>query len=177
MSILKVSQLGNPILREISKPVPKGRIQTPDFQRFIDDMIETMHEYDGVGLAAPQVHVSLRVAPIEVAGNPRYPSAEDVPLTVLINPEITPVGSAMVEDWEGCLSVPGMRGMTPRYAAIDVRAVDREGQPVSFRAENFLARVVQHEFDHLDGMVYLDRMADLKTLTHLQEFGRYWLKK
>ena len=177
MSILKVSQLGNPVLREISKPFPKGRIQTPDFQRFVDDMIETMHEYDGVGLAAPQVHVSLRVATIEVAENPRYPSAGDIPLTVLINPEITPVDSTMVEEWEGCLSVPGMRGTTPRYAAIDVRAVDREGHPVSFRAEKFFARVVQHEVDHLDGMVYLDRMADLKTLTHLKEFGRYWIER
>lgn len=177
MAILKVSQLGNPVLRAPSKPVPEARIRTPDFQRFIDDMIETMREYDGVGLAAPQVHVPWRVATIEVADSPRYPEAPGVPLTVIINPEITPVGDEMEEDWEGCLSVPGLRGRTPRHAAIDLRALDREGRPLTLRAEHFFARVIQHEVDHLDGKVYLDRMRDLGTLTHLEEFARYWIDR
>jgi peptide deformylase len=179
MSILKVAQLGHPVLREISKPVPEAQIRTPEFQRFIDDMIETMREYDGVGLAAPQVHVSWRVATIEVSLNPRYPAAPSVPLMVIVNPEITPVGTEAdsEEDWEGCLSVPAMRGKAPRYKALDLRALDREGQPISIRAEDFFARVIQHEVDHLEGRVYLDRMNDLRTLTHLQEFSRFWLGK
>jgi peptide deformylase len=191
MSILKVAQLGHPVLREISKPVPEAQIRTPEFQRFIDDMIETMREYDGIGLAAPQVHVSWRVATIEVSLNPRYPAAPSVPLMVIVNPEITPVGTEAdsEEDWEGCLSVPAMRGKAPRYKvpamrgkaprykALDLRALDREGQPISIRAEDFFARVIQHEVDHLEGRVYLDRMNDLRTLTHLQEFSRFWLGK
>lgn len=175
MAILKVSQLGHPVLREPSQSVPEKQICTPDFQRFIDDMIETMREYDGVGLAAPQVHVPWRVATIEVGENPRYPDAPEVPLLVIINPEVTPAGSELEEDWEGCLSVPGLRGKTPRHAALDLRALDREGNPISLQAEHFFARVIQHEVDHLDGKVYLDRMHDFRTLTHLQEFARYWL--
>jgi len=175
MAILKVAQLGHPVLRGPSGPVPEARIRTPDFQRFVDDMIETMREYDGVGLAAPQVHVAWRVATIEVAGSPRYPSAPNVPLMVIINPEIAPLGPEQEEDWEGCLSVPGLRGKTPRHTALDLRALDREGNSINLRAEHFFARVIQHEVDHLDGKVYLDRMHDLHTLTHLQEFSRYWL--
>ena len=182
MAILKVAQLGHPVLRELSQPVPRERIATPDFQRFVDDMIETMREYDGVGLAAPQVHVGLRVATIEVAGNPRYPRAGAVPLTVLVNPEIrweeVPAGEEAEEsDWEGCLSVPGLRGKVPRRRILQVQALDREGKPMAWRAEGFPARVVQHEVDHLDGKVYLDRMSDLSTLTHLQEYARYWLDR
>ena len=175
MAILKVAQLGHPVLRKVSSPVPVERIRTPDFQRFIDDMIETMREYDGVGLAAPQVHVSSRVATIEVEANPRYPNAPEVPLLVIINPEITPISVEKEEDWEGCLSVRNMRGKVPRFAALEVSALDRDANPIKFSAEQFFARVVQHEIDHLDGKVYLDRMRDLTTLTHLQEFSRYWL--
>ena len=174
MAILKVAQLGHPVLREPSHSVPAERIATPEFQRFIDDMIETMREYDGVGLAAPQVHVPWRVATIEVAGNPRYPGAPQVPLTVLVNPEIQAVDEAKVVDWEGCLSVPGLRGKVPRRRLLDVVALDREGTPITWRAEGFAARVVQHEVDHLDGRLYLDRMEDLLTLTHLHEFARFW---
>ncbi|MFQ5456964.1 MAG: peptide deformylase [Myxococcota bacterium] len=175
MAVLKVAQLGHPVLRELSSPVPAERIRTPEFQRFIDDMIETMREYDGVGLAAPQVHVSSRVATIEVEANQRYPSAPEVPLLVIINPEITPAGDEEEDDWEGCLSVPGMRGKVPRLASLELSALDRDANPIKFSAQGFFARVIQHEVDHLDGRVYLDRMRDLTTLTHLQEFARYWL--
>jgi len=176
MAILKVARLGHPVLREPSLSVPPERIPTAEFQRFIDDLIETMREYDGVGLAAPQVHVPWRVATIEAAGNPRYPEAPAVPLTVLVNPEIQAVGEEKEVDWEGCLSVPGLRGKVARVSALDVRALDREGNPIFWRAEGFPARIVQHEVDHLDGRVYLDRMEDLLTLTHLEEFARYWVQ-
>jgi len=177
VAILKVAQLGHPILRSLSKPVTADQIATPDFQRFIDDLIETMRAYDGVGLAAPQVHVPQRVATIEVTRNPRYPGAPAVALTVLVNPEITPVGDDKEEDWEGCLSVPSLRGRVPRLLTIEVRALDRHGRPLAYRADGFAARVVQHEVDHMDGKVYLDRMKTLHTLTHLQEYARYWVGK
>jgi peptide deformylase len=145
-------------------------------QRFIDDLIETMYEYDGAGLAAPQVHVSQRIVVMEVHHNPRYPEAPIIPLTVYINPEITPLTDDMDEDWEGCLSVPGLRGRVPRYTKIRLRAYDRQGKRVDFVAEGFHARVIQHECDHLQGKVYLDRMRDMSSLTFMEEFVKYGLR-
>ena len=113
--ILKVARLGHPVLRQVAEPVPPDQILTPAIQQFIDDMIETMHEYDGAGLAAPQVHVSTQIVIMEVGPNPRRPNAPSIPLTVYINPEITPLTEDMEEGWEGCLSVPGLRGRVPRY--------------------------------------------------------------
>jgi peptide deformylase len=144
-------------------------------QKFIDDMIETMKEYDGVGLAADQVHESKQVAVLEVANNPRYPNKPDVPLTVLVNPKVTPLSDALEEDWEGCLSIPDLRGKVPRYTSVRVQAWDRNGQELDYVATGFHARVIQHEFDHLNGKLYVDRMRDLTTLSFLQEFARYWL--
>jgi len=138
-------------------------------------MLETMAEYDGAGLAAPQVHVSRRVVIYGVRSNPRYPDAEDVPLTVLVNPKITPATKEMDEDWEGCLSVPDLRGRVPRYSRVKVEAYGRDGAPLRFTADGFHARVVQHECDHLDGMVYLDRMRSMESLSFLSEFHKYWL--
>jgi peptide deformylase len=176
MSILKVSRLGHPVLRKATETLSLRAIQSPDTQKFIDDMIETMREYDGVGLAADQVHESLQIAVLEVAENPRYPEKPAVPLTVLINPEITPLGEELDEDWEGCLSIPDLRGKVPRHKSIRVQALDRQAQPLNFVAHDFHARVIQHEWDHLNGKVYLDRMRDFSTLTFLTEFARYWLK-
>jgi peptide deformylase len=176
MAILKVSRLGHPVLRRIAELVPPELITRPEFQQFIDDMIETMREYDGVGLAAPQVHVSQQVAVLEVTKHPRYPDAPSVPLTVLINPRVTVLSETTVDGWEGCLSIPEMRGVVPRYGELRVEALDRNGQPLDFIAKDFHARVVQHEYDHLQGKVYLDRMPSLETLTHLTEWQRYWLK-
>jgi len=113
----------------------------------------------------------------EVADNPRYPNKAKVPLTVLVNPKITPLSDEMEEDWEGCLSIPDLRGRVPRYKSIHVQARDRDGNKLDFDAHDFHARVIQHEFDHLNGKVYLDRMRDFTTLTFLQEFGRYWMGK
>ena len=177
MSILKVTRLGHPVLREITKDISVKELKTPAIQKFIDDMVETMKEYDGVGLAADQVFTSKQVAVLEVADNPRYPNKAKVPLTVLVNPKITPLSDEMEEDWEGCLSIPDLRGRVPRYKSIHIQALDRKGKKLDFVAHDFHARVIQHEFDHLNGKVYLDRMRDFTTLTFLQEFARYWMGK
>jgi peptide deformylase len=176
MAILKVARLGHPVLRKVTAPVSLREIHAPGFQRFIDDMIETMKEYDGVGLAADQVHESKQIAVLEVAANPRYPDKPTVPLTVLLNPKVSPLTDEVEEDWEGCLSIPELRGRVPRYKTIRVQAWDRNGKDLEFTAGDFHARVIQHEWDHLNGKVYLDRMSDLSTLTFLTELARYWVK-
>ncbi len=173
MAILKVAHLGHPILRKVAEPVPPEAIGAPALQAFIDDLIETMIEYDGAGLAAPQVHVSRQIVAFQVDENPRYPDAESIPLTVLINPKITPLSKHTDEDWEGCLSVPDLRGKVPRYTLVRVEAYDRTGTKLSYTAKDFHARVVQHECDHLIGKVFLDRMRSMESLSFLQEFSRY----
>ena len=175
MAILKVARLGHPVLRQITADLSQRELQSAATQSFIDHMIQTMKEYDGVGLAADQVHESKQVAVLEVADNPRYPGKPQVPLTVLVNPKIAPLSDEMEEDWEGCLSIPDLRGRVPRYKRIRVEAWDRHGKALDFVASDFHARVIQHEYDHLNGKVYLDRMHDLSTLSFLQEFARYWL--
>ena len=172
--ILKVARLGHPVLRKMAEPVPPDHITSPAIQQFIDDMIETMYEYDGAGLAAPQVHVSKQIVVMEVQHHPRYPETS-IPLTIYINPEITPLTEDMVEDWEGCLSVPGLRGKVPRYTKIRLRAYDREGKRVDIVVEGFHARVIQHECDHVYGKVYLDRMRSMASLTFVEEFIKYGL--
>lgn len=175
MAILKVARLGHPILREVAHPVPPERIRSTEIQRFIDDMVETMREYDGAGLAAPQVHTLRQIAVIEVDGNPRYPDAPGIPLTVVVNPVVTPLTEEIEDGWEGCLSVPDMRGMVPRYTAVRLQCYDREGERVDLVAKDFFARVIQHETDHLQGVVYVDRMRDLSTLSFIAEWKRHWL--
>ena len=175
MAILKVARLGHPVLRKVAAPVEPSEIPSAETQRLIDDMVETMREYNGAGLAAPQVHVLKQICVIEVHGNPRYPDASAIPLTVLINPVVTSLTEEMEDGWEGCLSVPDMRGVVPRFTSVRLEALDREGNPVDVVAKEFFARVIQHETDHLHGRVYLDRMRDLSTLTHLAEWNRYWL--
>jgi peptide deformylase len=177
MSVLKVARLGNPVLRRTAQDIPLERIGSAELRKFIDDMIETMKEYDGVGLAAAQVHESKQIAVLEVSDNPRYPGKPRVPLSVLINPKITPLSQEMEEDWEGCLSITELRGKVPRYRSIRVQARDRNGDELDFVASGFHARVIQHEWDHLNGKVFLDRMRDLSTLTYLQELARYWTEK
>jgi peptide deformylase len=177
MSILKVARLGHPVLRNAASEVPVDQMGSPELLKLIRDMVETMIEYDGVGLAAVQVHEAKQIAVLEVANNPRYPDKPAVPLTVLINPKITPLSDELEEDWEGCLSVPEMRGRVPRYKSIQVQALDAGGEEMVFEASGFHARVIQHEWDHLQGKVYLDRMRDLSTLTYLLEYARYWVNK
>ena len=170
MSILKVCRLGHPVLRMESKRVSAETLASPVIQTLIDNMMETMVEYIGVGLAAPQVHESLAIAVIESHGG-----RGDIPMTVIVNPEVTVLDEQLIEDWEGCLSIPDFRGRVPRWRKLRVNALDRHGKKIQITADGFFARVIQHEFDHLMGKVYLDRMADLKTLAHLAEFQRYWL--
>ena len=175
--ILKVARLGHPVLRQVAEPVPPDQILTPAIQQFIDDMIATMYEYDGAGLAAPQVHVSKQIVIMEVGPNPRRPNAPSIPLTVYINPEITPLTEEMEEDWEGCLSVPGLRGRVPRYTKIRLRAYDRQANRIDIVVQNFHARVIQHECDHVQGKVYLDRMRSMESLTFTEEWVKYGLRE
>ena len=175
MAILKVARLGHPVLRQQAKPLTAAEIRSPETQRLIDDMVETMREYDGAGLAGNQVHALKQIAVIEVLGNPRYPDAPGIPLTVVINPVVTPLTDEMEEGWEGCLSVPDMRGRVPRFTAVRVEYRDRDGEKVDLVAKDFFARVIQHETDHLNGIVYVDRMGDLSSLSYIAEWQKYWL--
>ena len=174
MSILKVARIGNPVLRTKTRPVEPSEIQHPGFQKFVDDMVETMNEYRGIGLAAPQVHESVRLVIVGIqTDDDEEDSLEVVPL---INPEVTALSDDIVEGWEGCLSIPEMRGRVPRAARIRVQALDRHGKRFDRTLEGFPARVVQHETDHLDGVLFLDRMRSLDTLTYLDEYARFWAK-
>ncbi len=168
MSILKVARIAHPVLRSPAKPVAKAAFRDPLFQKLVDDMRETMYEYEGVGLAAPQVHEALRLAVIEVPADDERSRAE-VPFFVLVNPVVTPLGDERESGWEGCLSVPDLRGVVPRFKRLKLDALDRHGKPYSLEAQDFFARVIQHECDHLDGNVYLDRMADMRSLTFIKE--------
>jgi len=175
MAILKVARLGHPVLRMQAEPLTEAEIRSPETQRLIDDMVETMREYDGAGLAGNQVHALKQIAVIEVLGNPRYPEAAGIPLTVVINPVVTPLTDEMEEAWEGCLSVPDMRGRVPRFTAVRLEYLDRDGEKVDLVAKDFFARVIQHETDHLNGIVYVDRMRDLSTLSYIAEWQKHWL--
>ena len=173
MSILKVARMGHPVLRAKARPLERAEIKSPAVQKLIDDMIETMGEYHGVGLAAPQVHEDVRVFIAELDVDEEGMNGEPV---VLINPEITPVGQDEVEEWEGCLSIPNIRGRVPRAREIKVRAYDRSGERIEIHAHDFPARVIQHETDHLDGVLFVDRMRSFESLTFLDEYSRYWTK-
>ncbi|MGH7778788.1 MAG: peptide deformylase [Candidatus Binataceae bacterium] len=175
--ILKIARLGFPSIRTVAQAVPIEQIATVQFQRLVDDMVETMHEYHGVGVAAPQVHLPIQLAVLEVENHPRYPDMPPVPLTVLINPVVTIVNRAPIEEWEGCLSIPDLRGLVPRFSEVHVRALGRDAEPLDFVARDFHARVVQHETDHLKGEVYLDRMPDLRQLGFLEEWQRFLMPR
>jgi peptide deformylase len=165
--------MGHPVLRTKARAIERGQIRTAAVQQLIDDMIETMVEYHGVGLAAPQVHEGVRIFVASL--DARDDEAPGAP-SVLINPEITTVGSDLVEDWEGCLSIPEIRGRVPRAREIVVRAYDRRGERLELRTHDYPARVIQHETDHLDGILFFDRMRSFETLTYLDEYSRYWVK-
>ena len=160
MAIKTVLRMGDPVLLQIAKKVEQ--FDTPELQTLLQDMHDTMASLNGAGLAAPQIGVSLQVVIFGVDYNPRYPDAETVPYTILINPKITPLSKKMEEDWEGCLSVPGMRGKVPRYTKIRYQGVDQHGNPIDRSVEGFHARVVQHECDHLIGILYPMRIRDFR---------------
>jgi peptide deformylase len=171
MPVLPIVRLGHPALRTPATPVPVEEIGRPDFQAFLDDLVETMHAAAGVGLAAPQVGVGRQIFVYGVAGEGREDGG--IPLHIVLNPMLTPQSGELVYDWEGCLSIPDLRGLVPRHPAVRVQGLDRHGKPLDYAAPGFEARIVQHEFDHLNGVVFLDRMRDLKTLAFLEEWGEF----
>jgi peptide deformylase len=178
MAVLKIARMGHPVLRHPAEPVPDPT--APSVHALVRDMVETLADAGGVGLAAPQVHVGLRVllfaVPKERAGDPKAGEGTadgPVPLTVLINPVIEPVGDEMASDWEACLSVPGLTGFVPRHTRIRYSGVGLNGEQIKRAASGFHARVLQHEYDHLDGVLYPQRMTDLKMLGFLEETRRY----
>jgi peptide deformylase len=167
MPVRDVLRMGHPVLREKAKPVEN--LATPELRALVADMKETMKAKNGAGLAAPQIGVNQRVVIFGVESNPRYPDAEPVPFTVLVNPKLVMLSREVEEDWEGCLSVPGMRGVVPRYTKLRYTGFDEEGNPIDRTAEGFHARVVQHECDHLDGILYPQRMTDMRTFGFTKE--------
>ena len=169
MSILKVSRMGHPVLRQRTALIQPDDISMASMQRLIDDMFATMNEYAGIGLAAPQVHQELRlfVAGVDDPNSTMQP-------VVMINPEIEVIGEETEEDWEGCLSIPDIRGKVLRAKDIRVRSLDRHGKLQQITATGFPARVIQHETDHLNGVLFVDRMTSFESLTFLEEYGRYW---
>jgi len=171
--ILSIVQVGHPVLREPTAELTPETLQTNEIQQFIDDLIATMRAANGAGLAANQVYQSLRICAIEVRDNPRYPYRPNIPLTILINPVLTPVGTEMFENYEGCLSVPNLRGKVQRYCEIDVSAMDRHGNPINDRVRGMTAATYQHEVDHLLGMLFLDRVEDSTSLVTWDNFERY----
>jgi peptide deformylase len=162
-----IIRLGHPALRTPAQPLPPPRIGDGEVQALIDDMVESMREARGVGLAAPQVGEGVQVFVYQAAGPP------EIPLHVVINPMITPQVRELVYDWEGCLSIPDLRGLVPRHPKVRVQGLDREGRPLDYVVSGFEARIVQHEFDHLNGVIFLDRMRDLKSLAYFDEWEEY----
>ncbi len=173
--LLKVARMGHPVLRRVADAVDPAQIAHPDFQDFIDSMLDTMIEYEGVGLAAPQVHESVQVVVFhEDAG---LLDADGEPLEALINPTITALTEDTSSMWEGCLSIPGLRGKVSRPNRIQVEALDREGRAVSMVLEEFAAVVMQHECDHLLGKLFIDRLDDTRELSYQEEFDRHWVQQ
>ena len=167
MSILKVARLGHPVLRERAADVEVKDIKAGKFKTLIEDMIETMHEYEGVGLAGPQIHLPLRVFVFEVQERvAKRRGVKQVNVGAIFNATYEPIGTDTITDWEGCLSVPFLGGETPRYKRVRMRGIDHDGEPVELEVDDFTARIFQHEIDHTNGNVYLDKMPDLTTLAY-----------
>jgi peptide deformylase len=167
MAVRPILRIGDPKLREVAEPVRE--LDTPELHGLVADLVDTMKAANGAGLAATQIGVPQRVVIFGFASSPRYPDAEPVPFTVLVNPEIEPLGPERDAGWEGCLSVPGMRGVVPRYRRIRYRGFDAFGQPIDRTVADFHARVVQHECDHLDGILYPERMEDMRSFGFTEE--------
>lgn len=177
MAILKVARMGHPILRQVARDLTPKEIGSPEIKRLVQDMIETMQEYGGIGLAAPQVHQPLQIALIGYEEeNERYPdSGEGQPLTLLFNPKITVLDSTEQGFWEGCLSVPDLRGLVHRPRKIKIDYLDEKAKPQEIIAEDFKATVYQHELDHLQGVLYIDRVRDRTKLSFIDEYQKYWV--
>ena len=173
MTVREILHVGNPLLRERSREVTGDELRAPETQRLIDDLIDTMHAANGAGIAAPQIGELVRIATIEVTHNPRYPYKPPIPLTVVVNPVIEPVGDEVVEINEGCLSVPDLRGNVFRHVTVRVRYLDRDGVAHDEVKRGLTAGTFQHECDHLDGRLFLDRVVDPTTFTTWEQFERF----
>jgi peptide deformylase len=173
VSLLKIATIGNPVLRQMSRPVSREELAQADTQRFIDDLIATMRDAAGAGLAANQVFHPVQICVIEVDDNPRYPYKPNIPLTVLVNPVLEPIGDEAFGNYEGCLSVPDLRGEVFRHVEVHVRAWDRAGHDLDFVVRGLSAGTFQHEVDHLLGKLFVDRVGDTTTLSSWKEFERH----
>ena len=179
MTILKVAKLGNPILRQIAEQVDLKELENPkgELQTFIDDMIDTMHQEDGVGLAAPQVSRSIQIVVLEYENSERYPGEISIPVTVLINPQLSNYSEETALGWESCLSLIDFRGLVRRSTSLILNAYDRNGNKIERCVMGFEAVILQHEIDHLNGKVFIDRMEDLTKLSYQEEFEEFWMRK
>lgn len=173
MAIRKIATVGHPVLRQVARELTKEELRSAEVQRFIDDLVETMRDAAGAGLAANQVYEPIRITAIEINKNPRYPYKPNYPLTILVNPVVTPTTDETFVNYEGCLSVPNLRGEVRRFTAVRVRAWDREGNDLDFEVKGLTAGTFQHEVDHLDGKVFLDRVEDTRSLTTWADFERF----
>ena len=170
---LRIAQIGHPVLRQPTRTLTREELLSEQIQSFLDDLVETMREANGAGLAANQVYQSLRICTVEVRNNPRYPYRPNIPLTILVNPILTPVGDETFVNYEGCLSVPDLRGQVRRHCEVKVDAWDREGNSISTVVKGMTAATYQHEVDHLDGKLFLDRVEDATSLVTQENFQRY----
>ena len=173
MAIRKIASIGHPVLRQRARELQLDELRAPEVQRFIDDLIETMRDARGAGLAANQVYEPIRVCALEVADNPRYPYKPNIPLTILVNPQIEVLAERTFENYEGCLSVPNLRGVVRRHIEVRVTGLDRHGEPFARVARGLTAGTFQHEIDHLDGVLFVDRVDDPATLSTWAEFERH----
>ncbi len=173
MAIRKIATIGHPVLRETARALTREELATPAMQSFVDDLVETMRDANGAGLAANQIYAPVRVVAICVENNPRYPYKPNYPLTVLVNPVLTPTTEETFLNYEGCLSVPNLRGEVPRFAGVRVVAWDRHGKELDFEVKGLTAGTFQHEVDHIDGKLFVDRVTDTKSLTTWADFERY----
>ncbi len=176
MAIRKIATIGHPVLRQVAREVTLDELRGARVQTFIDDLVETMHDANGAGLAANQVFEPIRICAIEIKDNPRYPYKPNFPLTVLVNPLITPTTEETFVNYEGCLSVPNLRGEVRRFTGVRVKAWDREGKALDFEVKGLTAGTFQHEVDHLDGKVFLDRVEDTRSLTTWADFERFHMR-
>lgn len=174
MALLKIAQVGTPVLRTVAEPVRPEALESDEIQTFIDDLVATMRDARGAGLAANQVYRPIRICALEVDKNPRYPYKPDIPLTVLVNPVLTPIGEETFENYEGCLSVPDMRGVVRRHARLRVQALDRHGNTIDHETAGVTAGTYAHEVDHLDGKLFLDRVHDTRTLCTWKAFAMHY---
>ena len=174
---LRIAQIGHPILRQPTRMLTREELLSEEIQSFLDDLVETMREASGAGLAANQVYQSLRICAVEVRNNSRYPYRPNIPLTILVNPILTPASDETFVNYEGCLSVPNLRGQVRRYCEVHVEALDREGNSISTVVKGMTAATYQHEVDHLDGRIFLDRVEDPNSVVTLENFQRYCIDK